>query len=358
MKAYKDLKAERGDTDMKTQWRRIAAGMIYAAAMAAVMVVSGCGKKSSVDIPKYDESFQVYWEGSAVTPEGENGPVIRANGRDTMKVYAALRGSTSNIVNFFLPATFATFPGCTTTEGWCSSYISSKTGYAAVVVQSTTVAGRTELLVTSDAGEASLLVTFDYATLTLFPSVLVLNGTDSTQAIVEARGGLTPIEWWVSHPQQVGFHIRDETSVVVYTQNISDPLTGATSTPPEPMTLTARDAEGSTATANIYTSTTNCTAASLNVTPTGAANGNNATVSITLEDFDMRDASSVTVTAYSSILTIAPQTFTLTPWLVPGVFQATVSLSDPGAASTTTIEYADTGTGCQGNSVTATFTWT
>lgn len=356
MEKREDLKAGRGDCDMKRKWRRTTAGIVttilFAFAGAALLA---CGQTTSKDVPEGQASLTLE-ANSPITPDhNDSATVVRANGRDTLEVVATVRGL-SNTVGFFIPSSWGTFQGGTLSaaDGY-TYYVADRSGKAYATLVSSTVAGRTEIFAKSIDKQAKLMITFDFATLTLFPSELILNGKENASAIVEARGGLPPIEWWISHPQSVQFHVRDETSVLVFIKNIADPLTGAANTPPEPATLTARDAEGNEATADIYTDTANCTAATLNVTPAaGTGGGGNVSVSVTLEDFDMRGASSVNVTLHTGV---ASSTITLSPWIVPGLFQATQTFNDPGAATTWSLEYADKGAGCQGSIVTTTFTW-
>lgn len=360
METQVDLKAGSGAMDARTGWRRIITGKVIGAlaVFLAAGLMAACGKISSKDVPnKGDTVVEFYWNGSRVTPDSEQGPTLRANGRDTITVGVKVKGARSNQVDFFLPSDFASFPGCTTSNGWCSTYVDPQTGIANVIVQSKSVAGRGELIASAAGGtRASLLVTFDYATLTLFPSVVVL-GENNTWAIIEARGGLTPIEWWVSRPEQIGIHERDETSVRVFVKDIRNPL--ASGTPPEPATLYALDAEGQTATASIYSETSGCTAATLTVSPsTGKAANAPTSVSIVLEDYDIRDQSSVIV-YMTNRADNTTQAVTLTQWMVPGVFQTSITLAaGPLAGDTVEFEYPDEkGSGCISDVSTATFTW-
>ncbi|MGK7345341.1 MAG: hypothetical protein ACNS63_05985 [Candidatus Nitrospinota bacterium M3_3B_026] len=345
--------------DMKTNWRRIFTVKVLGvfAVFLAAGLMTACGKINSTDIPnKGDSTFEFYWNGSRVTPNSEQGPTLRANGRDTITVGVKVKGARSNQVDFFLPDDFATFPGCTTSDGWCSMYVDSVTGMANVIVQSKSVAGRGELIASAADTSASLLVTFDFATLTLFPSVVVL-GEANTWAIIEARGGLTPIEWWVSRPEQIGIHERDETSVRVFVKDIRNPLDSGT--PPEPATLYALDAEGQSAEASIYSETSGCTEATLTVSPsTGKAANAPTSVSIVLEDYDVRGQSSVTV-YMTNRADNTTQAVTLSQWMVPGVFQESITLAaGPLAGDTVEFEYPDeAGSGCISDVSTATFTW-
>jgi len=341
---------------MRMNWRRTVTGIVLTAfmAFAGASALQGCGQANTEDVPSSGASLSLEAR-SPITPDNGSSTVVRANGRDTLELVATVRGL-SSIVGFFIPSNWGTFQGGTLSTGdGYTYYTADRSGVARATLVSSTVAGRTEVFAKSLDMQAKLLITFDYATLTLFPKVLVLNGTDSTSAVVEARGGLTPIEWWVSRPQDIGFHIRDDTSVVVYIASITDPLTGSSGTPPEPAVLYARDAEGNESTASIYTATNNCTSASLTATPSSVAAATaNPTISVTLEDFDIRDASSASVLMISA--NGSHQELTLLPWLVDGLFQVSVELAGDFNSGTVTFEYRDVNSSCQGETVTTTVT--
>lgn len=346
---------------------RLGFTMAAAVALSAAAMMTACGKLKSENIPTSTPSLTLEVTNAEKDSEGRYS--IRANGKNTLEVVATVTGLSSS-VGFYLPATWATFSGGTTFSSSSSNtatdnsgpssnttdlytyYTADSSGKArAIFTPLTTGVGRIDLLVKSLDVEVSLPLSFEFATLTIFPATLMITDPSAPGVYLYARGGLPPIEWFISDPRTLGYHVVDDTTIEVF---VSDPAAFTSQT----ITVTARDAEGQTASSTITLgSTTACTASTIAVTPTSVSftigSAPDLVVSITVTDPNNTSATSVSVgyTAPNS-----SGTLTLTQWGSPGVFQYTQTVlgSEFDGWLTGNIQYAYSGTdtACQPKVVT------
>ncbi len=298
---------------------------------SGLLLASGCGNLSSKTVPgKDDASISVEINGASGTDQDGN-PLIRANSRDLLEFVATVRGLSSS-VGFFLSTNWGSFQGgAIGTDGY-TYFTADQDGKSRAVFVAGASAGRAELQVKSKQKTASQYITFDFATLTIFPSRIQIDGKGATPVNVVARGGLPPIEWSVSSPRAISITPTSADSVRLMVADW-DALqeTGATG-----VILYAFDAEGQIAQAVITSGVSSCTTGLMTISPTTgvkteiAANG--ITVSVTLDDFDRGSATSVVATVTGPGIN---STLTLTQWLTQGIFQGLFTLNTGDAASGT-----------------------
>ncbi len=336
---------------MSDKWPRTIKGIFLALlAFTFTVVFAGCGEMSSSTVPTPSAttpslSLEAYdSRGGSTSSDNLN---VRANSRDLLEVVATVTGLIRS-VGFFIPPSYGTWVGgATGAEDGFQYYIVDDDGKARAVLTAGVEAGRQEIVaryltvrlgswVAGSYIEARLLITFDFATLTIFPNTIVLNGPASKARVVEVRGALPPVEWWVSHVDIIGFHIRDETSIYIFWKDSQLPISGP-AFPEGSGTLYVKDAEGQIATASVYLINTGCSAAIMTVSPTNADFDSGVVVTITVTDPDRAGQASVTVSATGGS-SLASNT--LAAIGIAGVFSVSTTYTVP-TEGTYSIIYSD-----------------
>lgn len=326
---------------MKTNRPLAKLGLIIAAAVAlsGAVIMTACGKLKSENIPSAGEQSLAVDVVNAT--KGSDGRYsVRANGRDTIEFVATVKGLSSS-VGFYVPSTWGTFAGGTlsATNGF-TYYPADRSGKARATLTSTlTGTGRIEMVARSLDVEKIIPLSFDFATLTIFPSALTIFDTYHYDLV--ARGGAAPIEWSVSHPGLLGFTSWGE-SIEIWP--LVDPSEYAT-TPP--VTVSARDAEGTVATAIVTLSPPStlltCSISSIAVAPAApSAAAGAATISVTVVDYSKRSAPSITVQLSGAI----SGTLALNQWGSAGIFQGTYIIPVPVISRPYTFSHSGTGATC------------
>ena len=353
---------------MKTKrpWAKL--GLITAAAVAlsAAVLVTACGKLKSEGVPATgDQSLTLDVVNATKGSDGRYS--IRSNGKDTIEIVATVKGL-SSYVGFYIPATWGTFIGGTANpaDGF-TYYTADREGKArATLVAGVTSpdptatppyngsatgvsnpTGRIELVARSLTEEKVLPLSFDYAGLALFPATLSITDWSVPGIYIWARGGLPPIEWFISDPRTLKYNVVNDTTIQVY---LADPafVTTAGTT----ITVTARDAEGQTATSAVVLGGAVCSAATITADPAGPKTSTSAvatTISVLVVDSSQAESESVVVRVGGA----GSGSITLTPWETPGIFQGTYSIPAGIAASTVyQFSYAGVDSACSPKVVT------
>lgn len=334
---------------MKTNrpWAKL--GLVIAAALAlpAAAMITACGKLKSENVPTANEqSLTVEVVNAAKGADGRYS--IRGNGRDTIEIVATVKGLSSN-VGFFIPKTWGTFNGgiLSATDGYFY-YPADRSGKARATLVAGDVytptikpTGRIEMVVRSLDVEKIIPLSFDYATLTILPPAITIS--DTAHYSLDARGGMPPIEWTVSHPGLLGYTAYGE-SVDIYP--LVDPNEFGF-TAPAAITVIARDAEGQMATSTVslqpQSMTTACLASTITVAPTGpSVAAGAANVSVIVVDYSKRGSASVDVLISGAL----SGTMTLTQWGSPGVFQGNYLIAVPVLAKEYIFSYSGTAATC------------
>lgn len=349
---------------MKTKrpWAKL--GLITAAAVAlsAAVLVTACGKLKSDGVPSAGEQSLTLDVVNAT--KGSDGRYsVRANGKDTIEIVATVRGL-SSYVGFYIPATWGTFIGgvASATDGF-TYYSADSDGKARAILvagitkmsdaptstatqNATQVSienptGRIELVAKSLTVEQSLPLSFDFAGLQLFPSILKI--TDwSVPIYIYARGGLPPIEWFVSDPRAVKYNVINDNTVAVYVTDPSVFPSGGSQ-----LIVYARDAEGQVATSLVTLGGSVCAASTITADPASPKSSTSATaitISVLVVDSSQAEAESVIVRVGGA----GSGSMTLTQWSTPGVFQGSYTIPAMTAASTNYIfQYAGVDNACQ-----------
>jgi hypothetical protein len=338
---------------MKTNrpWAKL--GLIIAAAVAlsTALIITACGKQlKSENIPSSnEESLKVDVVNASVGADGRYS--VRANSRDTIEMVATVKGL-SSLVGFYIPKGWGTFNGGTisTTDGF-SYYQADRAGKARATLiaggaltpgpnSSSAPTGRIEMVVRSLSVEQIIPLSFDFAALMILPPTMIIS--DTYHYTLNARGGLLPIEWSVSVPGILGYTPSGD-SLDIYPLVDPNEFTGA-----PPVTVTARDAEGQTATATVTlqpkSTALSCIASTITVDP--------ATIGFTLPGPGPTYLASITVVdPGNSAQTVEVRytgpnpgysgSLTLTKWRTPGVFQFTQTVAPAAYAGwkTTFIKY-------------------
>jgi hypothetical protein len=184
--------------------------------------------------------------------------------------------------------------------------------------------------------EKTLPLSFEFAALMFIPSSLTIS--DTHHYTLCTRGGLTPIDFVVSDPFSLDYLIIGE-CIEIWAH--VDPAMAPTT-----VIVTAIDAEGQNATAVVNLGPKPafvCTATgSLTALPAATVPG--AVVSVTLIDYQKKDAGSVTVEITEPTVPFSG-TLTLTHWGAPGVFQGNWTVP-AGAGLTYTFTYLGVGADC------------
>lgn len=330
-------------------------GFIMAAAVAlsAAVVMTACGKLQSENVPTSAPSLSLEVTNAEKDSEGRYS--VRANGKDTIEVVATVTGLSSN-VGFYLPATWGTFTGGTlsATDGY-TYYTADREGKARATFQSldpTAVTlqptGRIELVARSLDVEQSLPLSFEFAFLTVFPSTLTITDPSAPSVYLYARGGLPPIEWFSSNPRVLDYHVVDDTTIEVYVIDAAAFSTAGS------VTMTARDAEGQTASSLITLGgVAACSASALTVNPPSGTNADvyDYILSVMVVDYSQAGSPSVTVDVGG---TAPASTMTLAEWGSAGVFQANFNAT-VGISEYITFSYSGIDAACQPTQNTATF---
>lgn len=326
-------------------------GLIMTAvvAMAALSMMTACGKLKSENIPTAgSESLTV--EVTNVSKGSDGRYSLRANGKDSIEVVATVKGLSSN-VGFYLPAGWGAFNGGTVsaTDGFTYYSADSEGKARATITSTTTGSGRIDLKVKSLDVENTLPLSFEFATLTVQPSTLTITDVSAPGVYLYARGGLAPIEWFVSDPRTLAYNVIDSDTINVYVPDAATFTANAGT-----ITVTARDAEGQTATATVTLGgTMTCSASALTVNPPSGTNADvyNYTLSVMVVDYSQAGSPSVTVevggTAPASVLT-------LTEWGTAGIFQSNFDAT-VGISEYITFSYSGVNTSCQPTTNVATF---
>lgn len=348
---------------MKTKrpWAKL--GLITAAAVAlsTAVIVTACGKLKSDGVPSASEQSLTLDVVNAT--KGSDGRYsIRSNGKDTIEIVATVKGL-SSYVGFYVPATWGTFVGGTAnpTDGF-TYYTADREGKArATLVAGATAAdgvgispyngttsavanptGRIELVARSLTEEKVLPLSFDYAGLALFPSTLSITDWSVPGIYIWARGGLPPIEWFISDPRTLKYNVVNDTTIQVYVADPSFLTTGGTT-----IVVTARDAEGQTASSSVVLGGAVCAASTVTAEPAAPKTSTSAvgtTISVVVVDASQAEAESVTVRVGGA----GSGSITLTQWDTPGVFQASYTIPAATAASTKyEFTYSGVDTACQ-----------
>ncbi len=364
-----------GEIKVSDKWPKAIKGIFLTLlAFTLTVVFAGCGEMSSSTVPIPPAvtptlSLEAYGPRGSTT-EGSDNMIIRANGRDLLEVVATVTGLIRE-VGFYMPVSYGTWVGGSThADDMFQYYVVDDNGKARAVLTAGASAGRQEIVaryLTVQLGswvvgsyiETRLLITFDFATLTIFPNVIVLNGDASKARVVEVRGALPPVEWWVSHVDVIGFHIRDAMSIYIYWKDPLLPIASA-ALPSGGGTLYVLDAEGQTATAQVFMINQGCDAGLITISPSfGDAAAAPVMISITVTDNDLLGVATVTVFA-SGGSTLGGGTSAVLPSTTPGIFSGTFSFAAP-ADGVYTIIYQDAndpGNSCLSNTVEAIFTAT
>lgn len=327
---------------MKTKrpWAKL--GLITAAAVAlsSAVIMTACGKLKSDGVPSSSEQSLTLDVVNA--SQGADGRYsVRANGKDTIEIVATVKGL-SSFVGFYIPATWGSFIGGTPnpTDGFTYYSANSEGKARATLVAGVTApdapttttptnssptgvsnpTGRIELVARSLTAEKVLPLSFDYAGLALFPSTLSITDWSAPGVYIWARGGLPPIEWFVSHPRVLKYNVINDTTIMVYVSDATAITTAATN-----VIVTARDAEGQTASATVVLGGNVCMASTITAEPatpkTSTAVGA-TTISVVVVDTSQVEAASVKVIVGGD----GSGTITLTQWDTPGVFQGSYSI--------------------------------
>ncbi len=325
----------------------------YLSALLAVVtgvvfsgMISGCGATSDDGRPTSDPSLTLTVS-SPITPDSEGiGTVVRANGRDTLELIAKVQGLSTS-VGFYIGSEWGFFQGgyLDTADGY-TYFTADRDGVATATITSNFLSGRTEVHAKSVNHKVTQYVSFDDATLSIYPSTMTLDAMNDNYAYAYARGALPPVEWWLSNTSAIEKHSVDDTTIKVFVHNQAS-FTGA-------VTLFAEDAEGQTASILISPSTSGCQTAIFTVSPgSGLSVNGPATVSLTLEDYDRQDETSVVAEVSGADLS-GGATVTLTQWLAPGLFQGNYRV--PATQGAYTFTTSDLLTNCQQSITTALFT--
>ena len=313
------------------RWAKSGTVLTAVLAFFGAVMFSGCGgglKSESVPNQGVDPSLSLSVAGN-VSKDSEGRYKLRANSKDTIEFVATVKGL-SSYVGFYVPAGWGTFGGGTvsTIDGY-TYYTADRSGNVRAVMTSAAAAGKFDLRAKSLDVEKTLPLTFDFSTLALFPNAFVLTDVSAPNVFVYARGGVPPIEWFVSEPRAVAWNVIDSDTIEVY---IHDPnVIGAGLT----ATLTARDAEGQSATATITmgTAAAQCAASTISATP-GAPKTSTAAavtvISVVVLDYNKMGSASVTVNVGGA----GSGQLTLSEFGSPGVFQGNYSIPAATAAST------------------------
>ncbi|MBI4666134.1 MAG: hypothetical protein HY751_06985 [Nitrospinae bacterium] len=317
-------------------------GMVIAAVMAfATATLTGCGKTNSETIPSSAPSLTLDVTGASKDSEGRYS--IRANARDSIEVTATVSGL-SSLVGFYVPSGYGTFTGGTvnTLDGF-TYYMADRSGKARATfvagAQGTTSTGRIDMVARSLDVEATVPLSFDFATLTILPASITITDVSAPGVYVYARGGLPPIEWFVSDPRVLAFNVVNDTTIELYVVDAAA-FTGTV------YTLDAIDKEGQTAQINVTLGgATACTAATITANPTSVSKGLGAStvVSIVVVDSN-QSADTVEVIVSGS----TSSTMTLTQWGGPGIYEGSITLVGDGSTLPYTFSYSGgSGSGCQ-----------
>ncbi|VAX14738.1 hypothetical protein MNBD_NITROSPINAE04-1165 [hydrothermal vent metagenome] len=344
--------------------------LLAALAVAGLSVYAGCGKVGSSDIPTPAITKSAIVSFEAIGPRGDTSDgsgkmSVRAQSRDLLEVIATVTGL-NRTVGFFIPEDWGTWQGGTLNDDDSFTYYpvdGSGTAKGTLVAGSN--AGRHDVIAryqdfgAGDYVEARLSITFNLATMSIFPSTIVLNSDPSKGKVVEVRGALPPVEWWVSHPDVMGFHIRDETSIILFWIDAQKPI-GSTSLPAGGGTLTVLDAEGQQATAIVYMINTGCTAGVLTLSP--STGPTTTAITVTVEDQDRALDGGTTVTVFvsgaqtSATSVVLNQTGGTSSSLYSAVY--TYTSGTTGAVTFTYQDPDEPSNNCISGSITATFTGT
>ena len=302
----------------------------YAMAAVFALALVACGKATYSTAPSgVSPALTVIASG----PRGETftesggGATLRANGRDALTVAASVSGLSTDVA-FFIPEAWGAWQGGQTGSDGFIHYSADVSGKARGTLVAGLKSGRQQIIVRSRDAETRLTVTFDFATLTLFPSVIVIDGAPGASALVEAHGAMPPLTWSVSHQQSLRIYERDATSIYLSARDEDKPLTSA-SLPSGGATLYARDAEGQIATAQVFVINRGCAAASLTISPSTGQAGPFA-VTVTVEDTDRAGAASVDVQIADGATLDGGSSATVAAVGSAGLFSTTFTLATPG----------------------------
>ncbi|VAX25302.1 hypothetical protein MNBD_NITROSPINAE03-34 [hydrothermal vent metagenome] len=345
--------------------------LLAALAVAGLSVYAGCGKVGSSDIPTPAITKSAIVSFEAIGPRGSasdgSGKMsVRAQSRDLLEVIATVTGL-NRTVGFFIPSDWGTWQGGTLNEDDSFTYYQvDGSGTAKGTLVAGSNAGRHDVIAryqdfgAGDYIEARLSITFNLATMSIFPSTIVLNNDPSKGKVVEVRGALPPVEWWVSHPDVMGFHIRDETSIILFWIDAQKPI-GSTALPAGGGTLTALDAEGQQATAIVYMINTGCTEGVITLSPASGAFAS-TTIVVSVEDSDRALAGDTTVAVFVGGVATSATTITLTQTGGANSSLYTASYThEAAAAGSSTFTYQDPDnptSNCASGSVVTTFSAT
>lgn len=300
---------------------------------SGLLLTSGCGNLSSKSVPGKDDAYISVQINGADGVDQDGNPLIRANSRDLLEFVATVRGL-SSAVGFFLSTNWGVFQGGTIGPDGFTYYEADEDGKARAVFVAGASAGRAELRVKSKQKTASKLITFDFASLTIFPSSIVFSAASvGTPITVVARGGKGPIEWSTSNPRAVNVSPSGAEAARLTVGDWEALLATGTIG----VTLYAFDSEGQTATAIITAGTSSCTTGVIDINPASVAGidipAGGVSVSVTLDDFDRGNATSVsvTITGPGTNTTLA-----LSQWLTQGIFQGLYTVASGAASGTYT----------------------
>lgn len=302
----------------------------YAMAAWLALALAACGKATYSKAPEgVSPSLSVVANGprGEIFTESGGGATLRANGRDALTVAASVSGLSTDVA-FFIPVEWGAWQGGQTGADGFVHYAADVSGKARGTLVAGQRAGKQQIIVRSRDAETRLTVTFDFATLTLFPSVVVIDGAPGASAVVEAHGAMPPVSWSVSHPQSLRIYERDATSIYLSARDEDKPLPSA-SLPSGGATLYARDAEGQIAAAPVYVINRGCAAASLTVSPSTGQAGPFA-VTVTVEDTDRAGAASVDVQIADGATLDGGSSATVAAVGSAGLFSTTFTLATPG----------------------------
>jgi len=344
--------------------------LLTALAITGLSVYAGCGNVGTSDAPTPANMTSAIVSFEAIGPRGSTSDgsgkiTVRAQSRDLLEVLATVTGL-NRTVGFFIPSDWGTWQGGTLNNDDSFTYYPvDGAGTAKGTLVAGSNAGRHDVIARyQDFGagqyiEARLSITFNLATMSIFPSTIVLNSDPSKGKVVEVIGALPPVKWAVSHPDVMGFHIRDDTSIILFWIDAQKPI-GSTSLPSGGGELTALDAEGQLATAIVYLINTGCTAGVLTLSP---ATGATATaITVTVEDQDRALDGSTTVTVFisgaqtSATSVVLNQTGGTSSSLFSAVY--TYTSATTGAVTFTYQDPDEPSNNCISGSITSTFTGT
>ncbi|MBI5814595.1 MAG: hypothetical protein HZB29_03190 [Nitrospinae bacterium] len=334
----------------KRPWGKTGILLTAALALCVAGLLGSCGgalKSESVPNAGTAGSMTLTVSGN-VAKDSEGRYMIRANGKDTIEFIATVKGL-SSLVGFYVPTGWGTFGGGTLSNSDGYTYFQAdKSGKVRAQLMAGTNKGRFDLRAKSMDVEVTLPLSFEFATCTILPSTQTIHEV-SIPVAYAARGCVLPMEWFVSLPLSVGYYNTYDDWIDIYITDVNTITTGQT------VSITAIDSEGNIPTAaSLVLSATQCTAATITVSPTAPAAGVNNYVSVIVVDPANNGASSVDLVVSG----FANGTLTLTQWGGEGVFQGnyTILAADAAVGNVFTFTYSGTAGSCTGTAVSATAT--